>query len=193
LQKIENYNREDIYKEFHQVSGFNILYVGGLDKGKRLDVLIRAFAALYEKYGKDVALHIVGKGRMLEELKQQGCPNIFFHGQVIDDVNRYFLGADVFVLPGLGGLAISEAMSHGLPVIASIGDGCELDLIDNTNGILDPQLNEDKLFRYLDDLYRDKNKLKDMKEASLRKIKEQYNTQEYLVNFRGAIDFVVAG
>ncbi|WP_158642698.1 glycosyltransferase family 4 protein [Chitinophaga japonensis] len=196
FKKIAQYNKDEIYTEFHRNSTFNILYVGALDKGKRIDVLIRAFALLCHRYGSDVALHIVGKGELMEELKQLGkaldCSNIYFHGQVIEGVSRFFLGADVFVLPGLGGLAISEAMAHGLPVIASIGDGCEADLVDETNGVIDPNLNEDNLSKYLDALYTDNVLLNKMKNTSLRKIREQYNIGEYLLNIQRAISYVTS-
>jgi glycosyltransferase involved in cell wall biosynthesis len=194
FEKMKKFDKEDVYREFHRDSDFNILYVGVLDKRKRIDVLIRSFARLSGKYGNKVALHIVGKGQLLDELKQLSeqlhCTNIHFHGQVIDGVSRYFLGADVFVLPGLGGMAISEAMAHGLPVIVSVGDGCERDLVDNSNGIIDPDLNEETLYRYLDAICADKMRLNAMKEASLRKIEERYNTREYLSNIQKAIAFV---
>jgi glycosyltransferase involved in cell wall biosynthesis len=195
FKKIEKYNREEVYREFHEHTDFNILYVGGLDKGKRVDVLIKAYAALYKKYQDKVALHIVGKGDLMEELKQLTetlqCKNVHFHGQVIDRINKYFLGADVFVLPGLGGLAISEAMAHSLPVIVSVGDGCEVDLVDQTNGIIDPYLNEVSLYKYLDDLYTNPALLNSMKQASLKKVKERFNIREYLLNVQRAISHVV--
>ncbi len=196
FQKMQNINKQDVYREFHRDAAFVVLYVGALDPVKRVDMLMKAFSKLHAAHGNKVVLHIVGKGESLEELQQLAatlqCPVIKFHGQVIDDVNRFFLGSDVFVLPGLGGLAVSEAMVHGLPVIASVGDGCEMDLVDETNGVIDPYLNEDSLFKYLSDLYADTVKLNSMKEASLKKIKEQYNIKEYLLNIQRAVDYVTS-
>jgi glycosyltransferase involved in cell wall biosynthesis len=37
--------------------------------------------------------------------------------------------SDLFVLPGLGGLAINQAMMHGLPVVCGPADGTERDLL----------------------------------------------------------------
>ena len=42
--------------------------------------------------------------------------------------------ADLFVLPGTGGLAVQEAMSYGLPVIMGQGDGTNDDLVRPSNG-----------------------------------------------------------
>ncbi|WP_298741180.1 glycosyltransferase family 4 protein [uncultured Chitinophaga sp.] len=195
FEKISQYNREEVYREFHRDADFNILYVGGLDKGKRVDVLIKAYAALYKKYGSKVALHIVGKGDLRDELQDLavtlGCHNVHFHGQVVDGVTKYFLGADVFVLPGLGGLAISEAMAHGLPVIVSIGDGCEVDLVDQENGIRDPYLNEQSLYKYLDELYANPALLNSMKAASVEKVRKRFNIRQYLLTVQNAINHVV--
>ena len=41
----------------------------------------------------------------------------------------HFAGADLFVLPGTGGLAVQEAMSYALPVIVAKGDGTQEDLV----------------------------------------------------------------
>ncbi len=45
------------------------------------------------------------------------------------NLDSYFSSADLFVLPGTGGLAVQEAMSHGLPVIMGQGDGTNDDLV----------------------------------------------------------------
>ena len=46
------------------------------------------------------------------------------------------------MLPGLGGLAVSDSLVHGLPVIASIADGCEKDLLGTGAGIIEEVGNE---------------------------------------------------
>ena len=78
-------------------------------------------------------------------MKKSDSKNIFFVGKIIDGISKYFLQSDVFVLPGLGGLAISDAMIHGLPVIAGKADGTEIDLVTNETGFLHEELNVDIL------------------------------------------------
>jgi glycosyltransferase involved in cell wall biosynthesis len=39
------------------------------------------------------------------------------------------MAADLFVLPGPGGLSINQAMAYGLPVVVWGGDGTERDLL----------------------------------------------------------------
>ena len=94
-------------------------------------------------------------------------------------------------MPGLGGLAISEAMAYGLPVICSIGDGCEVDLVDQTNGFRDPKLNEKSLCQYLEVLYRDRDLLGKMKRQSLYKIENFYNVNTYIGTIENCIRSVV--
>jgi glycosyltransferase involved in cell wall biosynthesis len=52
-------------------------------------------------------------------------------GEVIDGVGTYFDAADLYALPGTGGLGINQAMAHGLPVVASYADGSADDLVDD--------------------------------------------------------------
>ena len=50
------------------------------------------------------------------------------------ELKPYFEQADLYVLPGTGGLAVQEAMSYGLPVIVAKGDGTQDDLVRKGNG-----------------------------------------------------------
>ncbi|MDB5129227.1 glycosyltransferase family 4 protein [Mucilaginibacter sp.] len=195
LAALKTIDTDAIYREFHKNHSFNVLFVGALNKEKNIEMLIKAFAKLEAKH-TDVSLNIVGGGNHSEVLKalsnKLGVKKINFTGNMIKGVENYFIGSDVFVLPGLGGLAVSEAMTYGLPVIASIGDGCEADLIDETNGLLDVDLNEDSLFNYLEKLYNDRELLQSLKQNAKRKIEEQYNVENYVKQISNAINYTVS-
>lgn len=109
-----------------------ILAVGGLRPEKDVGVLLEAFRRL-RGTRDDAALVIVGdgpeRGRLEAMAAERRVPDVSFVGSVVADVGRYFAMADVFVLPGDGGLAINEAMAHGLPVVCSTADGTERDLV----------------------------------------------------------------
>ncbi len=108
----------------------NILFVGAMDKAhhfKGVDILLKAVSRL--KF-KNYKLNIVGKGDLLEEYKSLAKSlniddNVYFAGFVPDDeLPRYHAQADLFVFPSTGraeafGMVALEAMSAGLPVIAS--------------------------------------------------------------------------
>ena len=69
-------------------------------------------------------MHIIK--RLAETLKMK---RIVFWGRVIEDVDVFFAAADYFVLPGVGGLALNQALFWGLPCIVSEADGTEDDLV----------------------------------------------------------------
>lgn len=183
LDTIRRLNREGIYQESHVKSDFNIVFVGAITKEKRLDVLLEAFAKL-EQTVSGARLTIVGDGECLAECKAQAkaleIRGLTFTGRVIDGVSAYFLGADLFVLPGLGGLAVSEALVHGLPVIASIADGCEKDLLGTGAGIIDEALDAERLYMHLSELHSDRIKLDAMKLEAERVIDSVYNIHTYM-------------
>jgi glycosyltransferase involved in cell wall biosynthesis len=99
-----------------------VLYVGRLDPIKNVSHLLRAFSLCRRDLG--LSLLIVGDGTERVKLEQlSGQLGIrdrtTFTGQV-ENVERYYRQADIFVLPSLyeaQGNAALEAMSAGLPVL----------------------------------------------------------------------------
>jgi glycosyltransferase involved in cell wall biosynthesis len=113
-----------------------VLYVGAILHEKRMNVLIDAVRLLGPNA---VSLVIVGDGPALAQLKSLSADLdcVRFPGRIIKGVGCFFDAADVFVLPGTGGLAINEAMVHGLPIITGRADGSAEDLVaDGLNGYI---------------------------------------------------------
>ena len=84
----------------------------------------------------------------------------------------YTLG-DVFVLPSLfepWGLAVNEAMSLGLPIIASDQVGAVPDLVSPDNGWVFPAGNVPALSRVLDEALDNREALARKSEASRQRI-----------------------
>lgn len=116
---------------------FTAIYVGAIDSNKRLNILIDAAAELNSHRFNVV---IVGDGNELSALKKYAAEkklaNIFFTGRVQNDLALYYLSSNVLVLPGRGGMVISEAMCHALPVVVYQADGTEYDLVQhNKTGV----------------------------------------------------------
>jgi glycosyltransferase involved in cell wall biosynthesis len=113
-----------------------VLFVGRLQARKRVDNLLHACAALPE--GVRPRLMIVGDGPargQLETLAKQVYPPAEFTGdQRGAELEACFAAADLFILPGTGGLAVQQAMASGLPVIVAEGDGTQDDLVRPENG-----------------------------------------------------------
>jgi glycosyltransferase involved in cell wall biosynthesis len=116
----------------------NVLFVGRLQARKRVDLLLQACAALPQNV--QPRLVIVGDGperTALEAQAQASYPAAEFPGAKHGaDLAPYFSTADLFVLPGTGGLAVQEAMSFGLPVVMGRGDGTNDDLVRPPSGTM---------------------------------------------------------
>ena len=195
-EHLANLNAAEIYRKAHENSAFNIIFVGAITKEKRLDILLEAFAN-FEKKAPDAKLTIVGDGEhmaaCLKLARKLELKNVEFTGRIVDKVSQYFLGADLFALPGLGGLAVSEALVHGLPVIASIADGCEKDLLGTGAGIIDEALDAHSLLMHFNELYQDREKLLAMKREAIRVIDSVYNIQTYMKAIQTCIESLSGG
>jgi len=164
-----------------------IIFLGRLTAQKRVDDLILAFSKLQER----AFLLIVGDGAYRETLEKisLSIKNIIFTGhQVGKNLAKFLLISDIFILPSLGGLAIHQAMSFGLPVIASEGDGTEKDLItDGYNGFLFEKNNFYQMKEKLEFLIDNPEKRKEMGANSLYLTKNKYSFNNMVTNFENTI------
>jgi len=119
-------NGQYLYKKYNIPHKKTVLYVGRLDKEKRVDLLIRALAVVRKRV--DAQLVIVGVGSQLTNLKslvlKLGLRNyVIFPGYLPnEDLQNVFKIGDVFVNAGIAELqciAAMEAMASGLPVVAA--------------------------------------------------------------------------
>ena len=84
--------------------------------------------------------------------------------------------SSIYVLVGMGGLSINEAMCYSLPVICSVCDGTEKDLIqDGVNGYYFESGNADSLAKSIEHLLRNPQMMKAFGDVSLKKIQEEIN------------------
>jgi glycosyltransferase involved in cell wall biosynthesis len=115
-----------------------LIFVGRLQARKRVDLLLKACAELKAK----PKLTVVGDGPervALEALAKETYPEAYFSGALFgQDLQEALEQADLFILPGTGGLAVQQAMASGLPVIVAQGDGTQEDLVSGGNGWLIP-------------------------------------------------------
>jgi glycosyltransferase involved in cell wall biosynthesis len=173
-----------------------LLFVGALAPYKRVEDLIDVHALLRERHD-DLALLIVGGGPHREVLeahaREVGASDVIFTGEVVDGVAPYFELGDILVLPGLGGLAISEAMTHGLPVVATLADGCEADLIEpGGNGyILEPG-DIEALRSCLEEMLADSKRLGRMGARAREIIDTKHNIGRYMDHVVAALRFAHA-
>jgi len=170
------------------VDRFTILFVGRLQVRKRIDSLLHACAQL----GSTPRLVIVGDGperEILEALAREVYPSAEFigakHG---DELKPYFREADLFVLPGTGGLAVQEAMSYGLPIIVAQGDGTQDDLLREENGWQMPPDDFDALVSTMKEALSDIARLRKMGRESYRIVKKEINIEKMAETFVSALN-----
>jgi glycosyltransferase involved in cell wall biosynthesis len=126
-------------------------------------------------------LVIVGDGPerpALEALSRQVYPPAEFPGaQRGAGLEGWFQAADLFVLPGTGGLAVQQAMAYGLPVIVAQGDGTQDDLARPGNGWLIPPDDLPALAAALRQALSDPARLRRMGRESYRIVVEEINLE----------------
>ena len=172
-----------------------VLFVGRLQRRKRIDNLLRACSALPVESQPEV--WIVGAGPAMEEfqaLARPVYPRAQFHGaRHAAELEPYFSRADLFVLPGTGGLAVQEAMAYGLPVIVAEGDGTQDDLVRPENGWRVPPGDLEALTRTLQDALSDASRLRRMGRQSYRIVAEEANLERMVEVFINAVGSLQSG
>jgi glycosyltransferase involved in cell wall biosynthesis len=111
-----------------------ILFVGAVLAEKRIEVILQALDIMKRK---DAVLLLVGDGEHLPAIRQlcAGRDDVVITGSIVEGVGPYFDAAELYALPGTGGLGINEAMAHRLPIVSGFADGSADDLVvDGENG-----------------------------------------------------------
>ncbi|MFC1756469.1 glycosyltransferase family 4 protein [Patescibacteria group bacterium] len=120
---------DEVKKKYNLPEQF-ILYVGTLQPRKNIPLLLKAYAKNKDKLS-DTKLVIVGNKkahnfdkRIDDVIKAEKIENdVFFPGYIEnEDLPKVYQSADLFMLPSLYegfGIPILEAMSSGVPVLAS--------------------------------------------------------------------------
>ena len=161
---------------------YKLIHIGRLVPWKRVDLLIQACAKLKADFPK-IEVDVIGSGPEMKNLKElaksEGISDkIHFLGPIYDPIEkvRYFLEAGIYVLAGMGGLSINEAMAYGLPIVCSVCDGTEHHLVfDDKNGRFFQTDNLDSLVNILKSMLANPSKLEKMGKESLQIIQNDIN------------------
>lgn len=163
-------------------SDFRVIHVGRLVKWKRVDLLIEAFSKTIPSFPQ-AELMIIGDGPEMEPLKKQVAElkieeKVLFTGAIYDNktIASHLSASTIYVLAGMGGLSINDAMTFGLPVICSVCDGTERDLvIHNKNGFFFEENNAGDLAEKMLILLKDPALASKMGEESWKIIRDKIN------------------
>jgi len=175
-----------------------ILHVGRLVKWKKVDLLIQSVSRLKNKYA-DIELVVIGKGpeenalkKLAEELKIS--EKIIFAGGIYQTVQlaQYLKESSIYVLAGMGGLSINEAMVCGKPIICSVCDGTEKHLVRNGyNGYFFQDDSLEDLSEKIDLLLSNPQKMNEMGENSYKIIANEININTVITKYIEAFNFVL--
>ncbi len=159
---VESVDRLEVRKEAGMdETDIFLLSVGRLVYQKAHEILIAAMPAVLKEF-PHVKVGICGGGVLRSRLEAQiqslGLSDSVKLLGKFDSVVRFLASADVFVLPsrweGLP-IALLEAMSAGLPVIATKVEGVDELVVDGEQGVLVPVGDVDSLVQAILQLLRD--------------------------------------
>jgi glycosyltransferase involved in cell wall biosynthesis len=174
-----------------------VVHIGRLIPWKRVDILLKVIARLRQKV-PNVEVLIIGDGPELANLKTIAHDlglksHAKFLGPIHEPVllGRYLLSSTVYVLSGMGGLSINDAMCFGLPVICSVGDGTEKILVrQGVNGLYFKDGDEDDLFQKVLFIANNPEKAKIMGKNSTSIIEKEVNIHTVIKGYKEAFEFV---
>ncbi|MFZ2653617.1 MAG: glycosyltransferase, partial [Victivallales bacterium] len=170
---------------------FTALYIGAVETNKRLEYLL---AAAKTPAMATCSFIIVGDGNHIDNLRQMSremsLDNVVFTGRIDpSQLPLYYKSGDALILPGRGGMVISEAMAYGLPVIAYQADGTEYDLVINgKTGILLSAGDADDISQSIKSLMDSPQKARIMGEDGQRLIRQRYSSEDMLAQICHCID-----
>lgn len=161
IDRIDNLSNEAVAEEFFNEDAPIILAVGRLSKEKGFEYLLKAFSLLKER--RNARLVILGEGKEEANLKKLSTElgidkQVLFPG-FKDNPYKYMKRSTIFVFPSLYesfGIAMVEAMSCGVPVIATKSyEGIENIIEHERTGLLinvgDEHVIAESMLRLLDD------------------------------------------
>jgi glycosyltransferase involved in cell wall biosynthesis len=175
-----------------------LIHVGRLVKWKRVDMLIRCVSNLASSLS-GIELVVIGFGPEEDSLKQLAAElgisdRIIFVGGVYDSLTlgNYLHASSVYVLGGMGGLSINDAMCFAKPVVCSVADGTEKRLVrEGHNGYYFKNGDQSSMDAAIGKLLRDPEKIKRFGENSLEIIKKEVNIHSVLREYDAAFQYVM--
>lgn len=178
-------------------SDYRLIHVGRLIEWKRVDMLIRSLKKVKSEF-KDAELLIIGTGpeenylkTLIKSLELEN--SVKFLGGIYkpEDLGKYLLASTIYVLAGMGGISINDAMIFGKPVICSICDGTEKKLVyEGRNGLYFKDGDEDSLTDSIKKLLRNRGLIKKMGENSTEIIKNKVNIHTVIKGYLDAFNYV---
>ncbi|GAA0077161.1 glycosyltransferase [Clostridium sp. CTA-5] len=167
---------------------FILIYVAEFSKRKNQIFLLNSLKQLIDDGNKNIKLLLLGDGKLFDEFKLYAEKlginnNVIFTGYT-KDTCKYYQMSDVCVSSSrIEGLPfnIMEAMSVGLPIVASNVKGHSDLIVQNKNGFLFEYDNIDQFCNYIKSLYENEELQNNMKIKS-KEFANKYSIDNVLSN-----------
>ena len=165
-----------------------VSYVGRLSPEKGLKYFIEAIPEVL-KAAPLTKFLIVGDGPLKKELEDLAISlniekNVIFTGRrKKEDMKKIYSLLDIFVLPSLketASLVVMEAMTMGLPVVATQVDGPLSIIKDGITGLLVPPKNSGAIARKIINLLNDRNKSQILARAAQDYAKKEFSLSKMI-------------
>ena len=164
----------------HFAKKLQILYVGRVEVLKGIHYLLEAT----ELFANHVEVHLVGsiQNNYMPVLRTEKG-NIKFYGHVArQQLEQLYRQADLFIFPSLYdgfGLAIIEAMSYGVPVVATEHSGAPDIITDKVDGFIIKPYSVRHIAETIEMVLRDRELLRTIGLAAQDKVYKQYSFEMY--------------
>lgn len=192
--------REKVEKEkpLLPYSDYRLIHLGRLIPWKNIDLLIKSIYDLIKEFPK-IELLIIGTGPEENKLKKLAKElnienRVKFLGGIYnpEEIGRYLISSSIYVLAGMGGISINDAMIFGKPVICSVCDGTEKKLVYNEiNGLYFKDGDQTDLTEKIKKILMNKDRIKKMGEMSTEIIKNNINIHTVINGYKKAFDYVL--
>jgi len=194
----ESYNRpqetEALSAALADQGVIKIGVVSRLSEEKGIQYLLQAIPLIADKFS-NFRIYIAGDGsyreqldRLAESLKVQSQVKFLGH---LTGVRAFLERLDLFVQPSRSeslGVAVMEALSVGLPVVATRVGGIPEIVADNVSGLLVPSQNPERLAEAIASLCADPEKRKSMGSAGKELIGRKFKVSDFLEQTFGLYD-----
>jgi glycosyltransferase involved in cell wall biosynthesis len=167
VYNFSSFTEQSLYKakRWHEESSFRIGFAGRIVKRKGWKDLCKACINLKREYPMlDIELSIAGVGRGEKSLKKtikkyQSLLSVRYHG-FVKEMHEFYADIDILCVPSHWeplGMVHIEAMSFGVPIVASDVSGMNEILTNNKNALLYKAKDINKLEKLIYQLISDKS------------------------------------
>lgn len=164
---------------------FQIAMVARFDESKGHKILFQALSCLKNESNLNIKLNLYGSSKgekainIVEQIERYDLTDLCQVHNFVDNVQLELLNMDCLILPSLEyesmPMSIIEAMSVGLPVIASDVGGVSELIRNEIDGLVVPAGNPAILSSKILDLYMDTSKRERMKQSALARYFEKFS------------------